>query len=124
VAEGQLALLVETNHLGDSKHSWPPPCTDTILTETCHRMHDRSYRSGGRDEQAADLFTQKLDGVAWGSKPSSYIVATKDRTVQPELKSSDGCPHIYPREGADLQAPAPYIGSCSSQFPCLIGRNR
>jgi hypothetical protein len=77
VAEGQLALLVETNHLGDSKHSWPP-CTDTILAETCHRMHDRSYRSGGRDEQAADLFTQKLDGVAWRSKPSSYIVATKD----------------------------------------------
>ena len=36
MAEGQLALLVETNHLGDSKHSWPPPCTDTILTETCH----------------------------------------------------------------------------------------
>jgi hypothetical protein len=87
VAEGQLALLVETNNLGDSKHSWPPHCTDTILTETCHRMHDRSYRSGGREEQAADLFTQKLDGVAWRSKPSSYIVATKDRTVQPsELK--------------------------------------
>jgi len=35
---------------------------------------------------AADLFTQKLDGVAWRSKPSSYIVATKDRTVQPELE--------------------------------------
>jgi len=35
---------------------------------------------------AADLSTQKLDGVAWRSKPSSYIVATKDRTVQPELQ--------------------------------------
>ena len=35
---------------------------------------------------AADLFTQKLDGVGWRSKPSSYIVATKDRTVQPELQ--------------------------------------
>jgi pimeloyl-ACP methyl ester carboxylesterase len=35
---------------------------------------------------AADLFTQKLAGVAWRSKPSSYIVATKDRTVQPELQ--------------------------------------
>jgi len=35
---------------------------------------------------AADLFTQRLDGVAWRSKPSSYIVATKDRTVQPELQ--------------------------------------
>src|SRR5258705_579544 len=35
---------------------------------------------------AADLFTQKLDGIAWRSKPSSYIVATNDRTVQPELQ--------------------------------------
>jgi pimeloyl-ACP methyl ester carboxylesterase len=35
---------------------------------------------------AADLFTQKLDGVAWRLKPSSYIVATKDRTVHPELQ--------------------------------------
>ena len=35
---------------------------------------------------AADLFTQKLEGVAWRSKPSSYIVATDDRTVQPELQ--------------------------------------
>src|SRR5260221_9224354 len=35
---------------------------------------------------AADLFTQKHDGVAWRSKPSSYIVATNDRTVQPALQ--------------------------------------
>lgn len=35
---------------------------------------------------AADLFTQKLDGVAWRSRPCSYIVATKDRTVQPDLQ--------------------------------------
>jgi pimeloyl-ACP methyl ester carboxylesterase len=35
---------------------------------------------------AADLFTQKLDGVAWKSKPSSYILATKDRTVHPDLQ--------------------------------------
>jgi pimeloyl-ACP methyl ester carboxylesterase len=35
---------------------------------------------------AADLFTQKLDGVAWRSRPSSYILATKDRTVHPELQ--------------------------------------
>ena len=35
---------------------------------------------------AADLFTQKLQGTAWKSKPSWYIVATKDRTVQPELQ--------------------------------------
>ena len=35
---------------------------------------------------AADLFTQKADGVAWRSKPNWYIVATKDRTVQPDLE--------------------------------------
>lgn len=35
---------------------------------------------------AATLFTEKVEGTAWKSKPSSYIVATKDRTVQPELQ--------------------------------------
>src|SRR5882724_6629960 len=35
---------------------------------------------------AADLFTKGVAGVAWKSKPSSYIVATNDRTVQPELQ--------------------------------------
>jgi pimeloyl-ACP methyl ester carboxylesterase len=34
---------------------------------------------------AADLFSQKVEGVAWRSKPSSYIVAKSDRTVHPEL---------------------------------------
>ena len=34
----------------------------------------------------ADLFNQKLDGIAWRSKPSWYIVATEDRTVNPELQ--------------------------------------
>jgi len=34
----------------------------------------------------ADLFDQKVGGAAWRSKPSWYIVATEDRTVQPELE--------------------------------------
>jgi len=34
----------------------------------------------------ADLFTQKVEGTAWRSKPSWYIVANKDRTIQPELE--------------------------------------
>ena len=34
----------------------------------------------------ADLFEQKVEGTAWKSKPSWYIVATKDRTVHPELE--------------------------------------
>ncbi len=33
-----------------------------------------------------DLFNQKLDGVAWRSKPNWYIVGTKDRTVHPDLE--------------------------------------
>jgi len=33
-----------------------------------------------------DLFTQKVDGVAWRSKPSWYIVAKNDRTVPPDLE--------------------------------------
>ena len=33
-----------------------------------------------------DLFNQKVDGVAWRSKPSWYVVATKDRTVHPDLE--------------------------------------
>lgn len=35
---------------------------------------------------AADLFNQKAEGTAWRSKPSWYIVAKNDRTVQPELE--------------------------------------
>jgi pimeloyl-ACP methyl ester carboxylesterase len=34
----------------------------------------------------ADLLNQKMDGIAWRSKPSWYIVAKNDRTVQPELE--------------------------------------
>ena len=35
---------------------------------------------------AAELFTRNAPGTAWKSKRSWYIVATKDRTVQPELQ--------------------------------------
>jgi len=35
---------------------------------------------------AADLFTQKVEGTAWKSKPSWYVLATQDRTVQPDLQ--------------------------------------
>jgi len=34
----------------------------------------------------ADLFNQKVEGTAWKSKPSWYIVATNDHTIQPELQ--------------------------------------
>jgi len=35
---------------------------------------------------AADLFDQKLEATAWKTKPSWYIVSTRDRTVQPALQ--------------------------------------
>jgi pimeloyl-ACP methyl ester carboxylesterase len=35
---------------------------------------------------AADLFDQKMEGTAWKSKPSWFIVAKSDRTVHPELQ--------------------------------------
>jgi pimeloyl-ACP methyl ester carboxylesterase len=34
----------------------------------------------------ADLFNQQVPGTAWKSKPSWYIVANNDRTVNPELE--------------------------------------
>jgi pimeloyl-ACP methyl ester carboxylesterase len=34
----------------------------------------------------AELFTQKVEGVAWRTKPSWYIVATNDHTVHPDLE--------------------------------------
>jgi pimeloyl-ACP methyl ester carboxylesterase len=34
----------------------------------------------------ADLLTQKVEGTAWRSKPSWYIVANNDRTIPPELE--------------------------------------
>jgi pimeloyl-ACP methyl ester carboxylesterase len=33
-----------------------------------------------------DLFTQKVEGTAWKTKPSWYIVAKNDRTVHPDLE--------------------------------------
>src|SRR5271169_3451501 len=35
---------------------------------------------------AADLFNEKVPGTAWRSKPSWYIVANNDRTVNPDLE--------------------------------------
>jgi pimeloyl-ACP methyl ester carboxylesterase len=34
----------------------------------------------------ADLFSQKVEGTGWKTKPSWYIVATKDHTIQSELQ--------------------------------------
>ena len=34
----------------------------------------------------ADLFNQKVDGIAWRSKPSWYVLATEDQTVHPDMQ--------------------------------------
>jgi pimeloyl-ACP methyl ester carboxylesterase len=34
----------------------------------------------------ADLFNQKVEGTAWKTKPSWYIVASQDHTVNPDLE--------------------------------------
>jgi pimeloyl-ACP methyl ester carboxylesterase len=35
---------------------------------------------------AADVFDKKIEGTAWRTKPTSYIVAANDRTVHPDLE--------------------------------------
>jgi pimeloyl-ACP methyl ester carboxylesterase len=34
----------------------------------------------------ADLFNQKVEGTAWNSKPSWYVLANQDQTVHPDLQ--------------------------------------
>jgi pimeloyl-ACP methyl ester carboxylesterase len=34
----------------------------------------------------ADLLSQKIEGTAWRSKPSWYVIGSQDRTVHPELQ--------------------------------------
>jgi pimeloyl-ACP methyl ester carboxylesterase len=46
----------------------------------------------------ADLFTQKLDTVAWRSKPSWYVLATQDHTVPPDMQR-----FVSKRMGATVQ---------------------
>ena len=36
----------------------------------------------------ADLFNQKVEGTAWKSKPSWYVLANDDQTVHPDLQRS------------------------------------
>ncbi len=61
---------------------------------------------------AADLFEQKLEGTAWRSKPSSYILATNDHTVHPELQR-----FVSKRMGATVYEVA------SSHVPILSNPN-
>jgi pimeloyl-ACP methyl ester carboxylesterase len=37
----------------------------------------------------ADLFTQQVPGTAWKQKPSWYVVANNDHTINPDLERAD-----------------------------------
>jgi pimeloyl-ACP methyl ester carboxylesterase len=64
---------------------------------------------------AADLFNQKVEGTAWRSKPNWYIVATKDRTVQPELQRS-----VAKRMGATtVETASSHVPMLSNSAPVL-----
>jgi pimeloyl-ACP methyl ester carboxylesterase len=55
-----------------------------------------------------DLFDQKAEGTAWKTKPSWYVLATKDRTVNPDLQR-----FVAKRMGATT------IETASSHVPML-----
>jgi pimeloyl-ACP methyl ester carboxylesterase len=48
--------------------------------------HEKTFLWATHAPPAADLLKQKAEGVAWRSKPSSYLVAKNDRTLHPELQ--------------------------------------
>src|SRR6267143_53213 len=56
------------------------------------RLRGRSLRAGAEGRlgnqgvPTVDLFNQKMEGTAWRSKPTWYIVGKNDHTVHPELQ--------------------------------------
>jgi pimeloyl-ACP methyl ester carboxylesterase len=48
--------------------------------------HEQDLIWATQGAPVADLFNQKVEGTAWKTKPSWYVVATKDHTIQPELE--------------------------------------
>ena len=48
--------------------------------------HERKFLWATQASPAVDLLTQNVEGVAWRSKPSSYLVAKNDRTLHPQLQ--------------------------------------
>src|SRR5438034_246161 len=67
-------------------------CFNKLIPTLQAEGHQVSAVQYGLDSQAAGvaadagLFNQKVDGTPWKSKPSWSIVATKDRTVHPDLE--------------------------------------
>src|SRR5271154_3473934 len=61
--------------------SLPSPCqlnADETFADDLSEQ-EKKFFWATRFAPAADLFTQKLDGVAWRSKPSSSVVARAGR---------------------------------------------
>jgi hypothetical protein len=51
-----------------------------------YRRERRRARLATHFAPAAELFNNRVEGTTWRTKPSRYIVANEDRTVQPELE--------------------------------------
>ncbi len=74
-----------------------------------YRRHPAWSGQAAQGAPDADLFNQKLDGTAWRSKPSWYIVANNnDRTVQSDLERS-----CAERMGAATTRPTAATCPCS-----------
>jgi pimeloyl-ACP methyl ester carboxylesterase len=50
---------------------------------------DQKFIYATQAAPVADLFTQQVPGAAWKDKPSWYIVANNDRTINPDLERAD-----------------------------------
>jgi len=49
---------------------------------------DQKFVYATQGAPVADLFLQKVEGTAWRSKPSWYVLANQDQTVHPDLQRS------------------------------------
>jgi hypothetical protein len=65
------------------KFAWRDP--QCRRSRSCRRLSEQEHKLvwATQGVPAADLFDQKMEGAAWRSKPSWYIVANNDRTLQP-----------------------------------------
>src|ERR1700744_1721134 len=63
---------------------------DGGISYFCGDLPDEEQTGGAgpQPSAAAGLFTEKIDGTAWRTKPSHYILAKGDQTVHPELEGA------------------------------------
>ena len=65
-------------------------CAQTVSSASPETSPRKSRESSPppRSCQYQTCFSQKMEGIAWKSKPSWYVVAKDDHTVNPELERS------------------------------------